>query len=81
MDNLSGRGINLHPLCNPSRIVKRGEEQYTVHYKDGEGAELSIDCGLVMFATGAMSRLHGAKSAHPLRFNSIKNLSITHFIK
>lgn len=52
MENLKGRGIELHAGSLPTRIVKTGEGAYSVTYRTAEGAEATLQCGLVMMATG-----------------------------
>lgn len=59
MENLEKRGINLHPGCTPVKIVKNGEHDYTLHFKDKAGAEHQLSCGLVMMATGRKPRING----------------------
>lgn len=58
-ENLTRRGVTLHPGCKPTKIVKHGEGRYTLHYTDRGGAEASLDCGLVMMATGRKPNVEG----------------------
>eukprot|EP00193_Tetraselmis_chui_P018236 CAMPEP_0177784728 /NCGR_PEP_ID=MMETSP0491_2-20121128/19888_1 /TAXON_ID=63592 /ORGANISM="Tetraselmis chuii, Strain PLY429" /LENGTH=476 /DNA_ID=CAMNT_0019305579 /DNA_START=143 /DNA_END=1569 /DNA_ORIENTATION=+ len=51
-ENLAKRGVNIHPRCNPVKIEKRGEGDLLFTLKDHEGKESTINCALVMFATG-----------------------------
>lgn len=46
-------------MLSPPRIVKHGEGRYTLHYTDRGGAEASLDCGLVMMATGRKPNVEG----------------------
>eukprot|EP00271_Cylindrocystis_brebissonii_P015488 TRINITY_DN38398_c0_g1_i1.p1 TRINITY_DN38398_c0_g1~~TRINITY_DN38398_c0_g1_i1.p1 ORF type:complete len:541 (+),score=94.04 TRINITY_DN38398_c0_g1_i1:110-1732(+) len=50
-NNLSSRGVILHPNTNPTEIEKVGENQYVVHTDKGD--KISVDA--VMFATGRKS--------------------------
>ena len=59
MDNLGGRGVALHPVCNPTSIEKRGEGDLLLHYTDAAGAALSLPCSMVMLATGARAAREG----------------------
>ena len=39
-------------MLGAARIEKVGEKQFVVHFKTGDGAEQSIECGMVLFGTG-----------------------------
>lgn len=43
----------------PGRIEKLGEDSYRFTYTDADGADHTIDAGLVMMATGRAARSHG----------------------
>lgn len=34
------------------RIEKVGEKKFIVHFKTSDGAEQSVECGMVLFGTG-----------------------------
>jgi pyruvate/2-oxoglutarate dehydrogenase complex dihydrolipoamide dehydrogenase (E3) component len=47
-----------HSVLLPCRIVKKGENSYTVTYRAGkDGPEQTMDVGLVMMATGRHPRV------------------------
>lgn len=57
-ENLGKRGITCHPGELPTKIVKKGENSYTVTYRAGkDGPEQTMDVGLVMMATGRHPRV------------------------
>ncbi|GLC44983.1 hypothetical protein PLESTB_001746700 [Pleodorina starrii] len=58
-ENLTRRGIHVHPGCKPTRIEKKDEQQYVLHYTDERGEAGQIECGLVMMATGRKPRVEG----------------------
>lgn len=50
----------MHSRCTPTRIDKAADGTYTVHFKDGMGADQSLSgVGLVMMATGRAPRVAG----------------------
>ena len=52
-----------HPTCPPPphlhRIVKLGEHSYTLHYTDKAGVALTMNCSLIMMATGRKAKTGG----------------------
>ncbi|KAG2500152.1 hypothetical protein HYH03_001734 [Edaphochlamys debaryana] len=58
-DNLVKRGIHVHAKCKPTKIEKRGENDLLLHYTDAAGAPVTLECGLVMMATGRKPRVEG----------------------
>jgi len=69
-ENLAGRGIMLHPGCNPVKIVKKDDGNLDFTLKNAEGAETTINTEFVMFATGRKARTQniGLKEAG-VKFN------------
>lgn len=56
-EHLEKRGVTCHPGKLPTRIVKNGEEDYTVFFKSADSdQEESVNVGLVMLATGRKPR-------------------------
>eukprot|EP00210_Caulerpa_lentillifera_P000990 g953.t1 len=51
-ENLTLRGVNLHPNCQPQQVVKNGDQTYTLHYTEADGSTQTIQANFVMFATG-----------------------------
>ena len=41
------------------RIVKLGEHSYTLHYTDKAGVALTMNCSLIMMATGRKAKTGG----------------------
>ncbi|MEW5299041.1 MAG: hypothetical protein WDW36_002091 [Sanguina aurantia] len=58
-ENLISKGVNVHTKCTPKEIEKLGEDSYRFTYTDADGADHTIDAGLVMMATGRAARSHG----------------------